>query len=112
MDEVHLFQARAKSANRAPIVLTASYPDSLEVAIFLFFYERGQSLKRKPGSKKEEFQLSLNVPYWYNWLKSIAEAHITCVTGRLGLGAGSRELVTRRGTAQEWGLEIRSVGRG
>jgi hypothetical protein len=34
------------------------------------------------------------------------------VTGRLGLGAGSRELVTRRGTAQERGLEIRSVGRG
>jgi hypothetical protein len=34
------------------------------------------------------------------------------VTGRLGTGAGSRELVAGRGTTQEWGLGIRSVGRG
>jgi hypothetical protein len=37
---------------------------------------------------------------------------IGSVTGRLGLGAGSRELVTGRGTAQERGLGIRSVRRG
>jgi hypothetical protein len=34
------------------------------------------------------------------------------VTGRLGMGAGSRELVTGQGTTQERGLGIRSVGRG
>jgi hypothetical protein len=34
------------------------------------------------------------------------------IMGRLGLGAGSRELVTGWGTAQELGLGIRSVGQG
>jgi hypothetical protein len=43
---------------------------------FSFFYERGQSPKRKPGSEKEEFQLSHHVPNWYRWLRSLVEAHI------------------------------------
>jgi hypothetical protein len=40
------------------------------------------------------------------------KAEVVIVMGRLGLGAGSRELMTRWGTAQEQGLGIRSVGRG
>jgi hypothetical protein len=34
------------------------------------------------------------------------------VTGWLGTGAGSRELVTGQGAMQEWGLRIRGVGQG
>jgi hypothetical protein len=75
MDEVHMFQAKAKSANRTPATLVAT-PDTVEVAIFLFFYERGQSPKRKPGTEKEEFRLSHTVPNWYQWLRGLAEAHI------------------------------------
>jgi hypothetical protein len=75
MEEVHMYQAKAKSANRTPAALVAT-PDTVEVAIFLFFYERGQSPKRKPGTEKEEFRLSQTVPNWYQWLRGLAEAHI------------------------------------
>jgi hypothetical protein len=34
------------------------------------------------------------------------------VTGQLGMGVGSRELMTGWGTMQEWGLGIRSIGQG
>jgi hypothetical protein len=63
------------------------------------------------NSKNRDFWPGFPAP-WHPFSGPFVQFCGLFVTGRLGLGAGSRELVTRRGTAQERGLEIRSVGRG
>jgi hypothetical protein len=86
MDEVHQQHRKAKLVNRAPstsIAATSLFPsqlsfapDTVEVALLVFFKARGMNIVKNPGIEKHLFNLHTVIPDWHAWLRGFAEGHV------------------------------------